>query len=184
MTIKPWRTVERRALLDRKPWFKVGEETVELPSGKIVDDFGFIDMLDFAVFLPITASGETILIRSYKHGIRDGSLSLCAGAFHAGEEPLTGAKRELREETGYEAETWEPLGRFVVDPNYGCGAMHAFIARGARKTCEPDSGDLEEQELLVVPLADAIAKLRAGHISHLGSVAALALAAIALREAR
>ncbi len=130
--IKPWRTGERRVLLDRKPWFKVGEETVELPSGEVVQDFGFIDMLDFAVIVPITGSGETIL----------------------------------------------------VDPNYGCGAMHAFIAHGARRVREPESGDLEEQELLVVPIAEAIARLQAGEISHLASAAAVGLAAIALDGSR
>lgn len=182
--IKPWRTVERRVLIDRKPWFKVGLETVELPDGKIVDDFGFIDMVDFAVVVAVTAQEEMILIRSYKHGIRHVSLSLPAGGFHTGEAPLAGAKRELLEETGHAAERWEALGRFVVDPNYGCGAMHAYLAHGARRVQEPDSGDLEEQELLVVPVRDAIARLRAGEISHLASAAALGLAAIALGEGR
>jgi 8-oxo-dGTP pyrophosphatase MutT (NUDIX family) len=180
--IKAWRTVERRVLIDRKPWFKVGEETVELPGGKIVDDFGFIDMLEFAVIVPVTSTGETILIRSYKHGIRSVSLSLPAGGFHAGEEPLAGAKRELREETGYEADRWEPLGRFVVDPNYGCGAMHAFMAHDARKVSAPDSGDLEEQELVIVPFREALAKLRSGEVAQQSTAAALGLAAIALGE--
>lgn len=179
--IRPWRTLARRVLLERPPWFTVGEETVELPDGKVVDDFGFIDMIEFAVIVPITPLGETVLIRSYKHGVRSVSLSLPAGGFHAGEEPLAGAKRELREETGFEADEWVPLGRYVVDPNYGCGVMYAFIARGARKVGEPDSGDLEDQELLVVPLADAIAKLHAGEITQLSTAAALGLAAIALR---
>jgi len=182
--IRPWRTLARRVLLDRKPWFKIGEETVELPDGRVVDDFGFIDMLEFAVIVPVTSGGETVLIRSYKHGIRGVSLSLPAGGFQTGEEPLAGAQRELREETGFEADRWVSLGHYVVDPNYGCGAMHAFIAHGARKVTEPDSGDLEEQELLVVPMADAIAKLEAGEIVHLASAAALALAAIALGEGR
>ena len=182
--IKPWRTVTRRVLLDRKPWFKVGEETVELPNGQVVLDFGFIDMLDFAVIVPITPAGETLLIRSYKHGVRSVSLSLPAGGFHAGEEPLAGAQRELREETGLEADDWAPLGRYVVDPNYGCGVMHAFIAHGTRRVSEPHSGDLEEQELITMPLSGAIAKLRAGEITQLSTAAALGLAAIALGEGR
>ena len=180
--IRPWRTRARRVLLERRPWFTVGEETVELPDGKVVDDFGFIDMVEFAVIVPITASGETVLIRSYKHGTRGVSLSLPAGGFHAGEAPLAGAKRELREETGLEADEWIPLGRHVVDPNYGCGAMHAFLARGARKVREPESGDLEEQELIALPFADALAKLRAGEVDQLSTAAALGLAAIALGE--
>lgn len=184
MKIKPWRTVERRVLLDRKPWFKVGAETVELPDGKIVNDFGFIDMLDFAVIIPVTTAGDTILIRSYKHGIRAVSLALPAGGFHAGEAPLACAQRELLEETGYEAVRWEALGRFVVDPNYGCGAMHPFIAHGARKVAEPNSGDLEEQDLLTMSFKDAIGRLRAGEIAQLSTAAALGLAAIALGEGR
>ena len=169
-------------LLDRKPWFKVGEETVELPGGEIVDDFGFIDMLDFAVIVPITPAGDTVLIRSYKHGMRGVSLSLPAGGFHAGEEPLAAAQRELREETGFAADRWESLGRYVVDPNYGCGAMHAFIAQGAHQVQGPQSGDLEEQELVLVPFADAVAKLRSGEIAQLSTAAALGLAAIALGD--
>jgi 8-oxo-dGTP pyrophosphatase MutT (NUDIX family) len=182
--IRPWRTVERRIQLERNPWFTVGEETVELPDGRIVDDFGFIDMLEFAVIVPVTPTSETVLIRSYKHGIRAVALSLPAGGFHDGEDPLAGAKRELREETGYEADRWTPLGRYVVDPNYGCGAMHAFVAHGARKVREPESGDLEEQELLVVSFADALARLKAGEIVHLASAAALGLAAVALDGGR
>lgn len=182
--IKPWRTVERRVLLDRKPWFTVGVEPVALPDGRVVDDFGFIDMLEFAIIVPVTPDGDTILIRSYKHGIRGVSLSLPAGGFHADEEPLAGAVRELREETGFEADRWEQLGRFIVDPNYGCGIMHAFIAHGAQKVCEPDSGDLEDQQLLIMPLTEAVARLRGGEILHLASAAALGLAAIALRKGR
>jgi len=178
--MKPWRTVSRRVLVDRQPWFTVGDEAVELPDGRIVEDFGFIDMVDFAVIVPVTAAGDTILIRSYKHGIRAVSLSLPAGGLDGGEEPLACAQRELREETGFEADRWEPLGRFIVDPNRGCGAMHAFIAHGARKVAEPNSGDLEEQELLFVPMHEAIARMQAGEIVHLASAAALSLAVVAL----
>ncbi|MHB8631427.1 MAG: NUDIX hydrolase [Candidatus Limnocylindria bacterium] len=178
--MKPWRVLAKRILLERPPWFTVGLETVELPDGRVVADFGFIDMLEFAVVVPITVTGETILIRSYKHGTRGIALSLPAGGFHTGEDPLAGAKRELLEETGFEAERWESLGRFVVDSNRGCGAMHAFVARDARKTSEPNSGDLEEQQLILMPFADALAKLRAGDIAQLSTAAALGLAAIAL----
>ncbi|HUQ16979.1 MAG TPA: hypothetical protein VM070_04250, partial [Candidatus Saccharimonadales bacterium] len=75
------------------------------------------------------------------------------------------------------ADRWTPLGSFVVDGNYGAGTMHAFLATGARKVAEPESGDLEEMELEEVPWDEAIAALGRGELKQLASAAALALAA-------
>ena len=180
--IKPWRVLSRRVLLERPPWFTVGAQDVELPNGEVLRDFNWIAMRSFAIVVPLLDGDRTILARSFKLGVGAVSLSLPAGYLEDGEEPLAGAKRELMEETGHEASEWVPLGRYVVDGNYGSGFMHAFIAKGARKVREPDSGDHEEQELLVMPFADAVAKLRSGEVAQLSSAAALGLALIALRE--
>lgn len=180
--IKPWRILERRVVLDRRPWFTVGTQDVELPDGTVLRDYNWIKMRSFAIVVPIIEGGKTILARSYKLGVGEISLSLPAGYLEDGEQPVEAAKRELREETGHEAEEWVSLGRYVVDGNYGAGAMYAFIARGARKVCEPASGDHEEQELLVMPFAEAVAKLRAGEVAQQSTAAALGLAAIVLRE--
>jgi ADP-ribose pyrophosphatase len=182
--IKPWRTFNRRVLLERPPFFTVGIQDVELPDGEILNDFNWIAMRSFTIVVARTADGRTILARSFKLGVGVISLSLPAGYLEDDEEPLAGAKRELLEETGYEADDWISLGRYVIDGNYGSGAMHAFIANGARKVQEPDSGDHEEQELLVLPFGEAIAKLRAGEIAQASTAAALGLAAIALGEGR
>ena len=182
--IKPWRVLERRVLLERPPWFTVGEQDVELPDGEVLRDYNWITMRSFAIVVPLLDGDRTILARSYKLGVNAISLSLPAGYLEDGEGPLDGAKRELREETGHEAPEWLALGRYVVDGNYGSGSMHAFIAKGAAKVCEPNSGDHEEQELLVMPFRDAIGKLRAGEVAQLSTAAALGLAAIALGVGR
>jgi ADP-ribose pyrophosphatase len=182
--IKPWRTFNKRVLLERPPWFTVGIHDVELPDGEILHDYNWITMRSFAIVVPLLEGDRTILARSFKLGVGAISLSLPAGYLEDGEEPLDGAKRELREETGHEAPEWIPLGRYVVDGNYGSGYMHAFLAKGARKVSEPDSGDHEEQELLVMPFADAMAKLRAGEVAQQSTAAALGLAALALGRDR
>ena len=61
------------------------------------------------------------------------------------------ARRELREETGYDAPEWTPLGHYVVDGNYGICTEHVYFARDARRVSEPASGDLEEIEVLLFP---------------------------------
>jgi len=177
--IQPWKTLARRVLLSRPPWLEVGEEDIELPDGRVVEQFPYIASREFAIVVPLTADGHTMLIRSYKHGIRGVSRSFPAGYLEAGEEPLAGAKRELLEESGWTADEWTSLGRFVVDGNYGSGTMHAFLATGARKAAEPESGDLEEMELEQVPWDEAVAALARGEMKQLASAAALGLAALA-----
>jgi ADP-ribose pyrophosphatase len=178
--VKPWRILSRRVLLERPPWLTVGEQDVELPDGAVLTGFNWIATRPFTIVVPLLDGDRTILARSFKLGVGAISLSLPAGYLEDGEEPLACAKRELLEETGHEATEWISLGGYVVDGNYGSGNMHAFIAKGARKVREPDSGDHEEQELLTMPFGDAIAKLRAGDVAQLSTAAALGLAAIAL----
>lgn len=182
--MKPWRVLARRVVLERPPWLTVGEQDVELPDGTVLEGFNWIETRPFAIVVPLLDDGRTILVRSFKLGVGRVSLSLPAGYLEAGEEPLAGAKRELLEETGHEASEWTELGRYVVDGNYGSGAMHAFIATGAQKVKQPESGDHEEQELITLPFADALAKLQVGEVAQLSSAAALGLAAIALGERR
>jgi len=177
--IRPWKTLARRVLLSRPPWLEVGEEDVELPDGRVVERFPYIAAREFAIIVPIADDGQTMLIRSYKHGIKGISRSFPAGYLEAGEEPLAGAKRELLEEAGWAADEWTALGRFVVDGNYGSGTMHAFLATGARAVAEPQSGDLEEMELERIPWAEALAALERGELKQLASAAALGLAALA-----
>src|SRR5688572_4178813 len=171
--MRPWRTLARRTLLSRPPWMEVGDERVALPDGREIDGFLWIRTRDFAAVVAITPDREVVLVRSYKHGPRAVSLAVPAGYLEDSEEPLAAAKRELREETGYESTDWASLGRFVVDGNYGICAEHVFLARGVHVTGPPTSGDLEEMEIVLTPMHDVVALLRDGEIVQLSSAAAL-----------
>jgi ADP-ribose pyrophosphatase len=180
--MRPWRTLARRTLLSRPPWPEVGEERVGLPDGREIDGFPWIRTRDFAAMVAVTERDDVILVRSYKHGPRTVSLAVPAGYIEEGEEPLAAARRELLEETGYSSNEWTSLGRYVVDGNYGVGTEHVFLARGARRVSAPASGDLEEMEIVVAPLAAVSEYLRRGEIVQLASAAALALALTELRS--
>ena len=182
MLMRPWRTLARRTLLSRPPWLEVGDERVALPDGRQVDGFLWIRTRDFVAMVAITEANDVILVRSYKHGPRSVSLAVPAGYIEPAEEPLAAAKRELREETGYASDEWASLGSYVVDGNYGVGTEHIFLARAARKVSEPASGDLEEMEVVIVPLAEISEYVRRGEVVQLSSVAALAIAEQTLRS--
>jgi ADP-ribose diphosphatase len=180
--MRPWRTLARRTLLSRPPWMEVGEERIGLPDGREVDGFLWVRTRDFVAIVAVTETDDAILVRSYKHGPRRVALAVPAGYIEKGEEPLAAARRELREETGYASDEWTSLGSYVVDGNYGVATEHVFLARGARKMGEPASGDLEEMEIVVVPLAGISDSVRRGEVVQLSSAAALVLAEQALRS--
>jgi ADP-ribose pyrophosphatase len=109
-------------------------------------------------------------------------VNLPAGYLEPGEDSLEAAKRELLEETGYSANEWSFLGAFWEDGNRGCGRAHIYLATGAQRVAEPDSGDLEEMVIDLMTLPDLFEATRRGETPVLGIAAALGLAAEALRR--
>ena len=178
--LRPWQVLARRLVADRWPWMRLWAEDILLPDGRVVEDFSIVEMRDHAVVVAVTPDGRIVAERNYKHGPRRVCLGLPAGYIEPGEDPLLAAQRELREETGYAAASWEHLGSFTEDGNRDCGTAHLYLAREARRVAEPDAGDLEEIEIVLFALPDLLAAAHRGDLAVLSSAAALALAAVAL----
>ncbi len=158
----------------------MGDERVLLPDGRIVEDFNWVRLRDYALVVAVTENGDVVVERSYKHGARRVAISLPAGYLEEDVDPGRTARRELLEETGHAATSWSSLGRFVVDGNAGCGEMHAFLARGASRVAEPASGDLEEIAVELMPLRRLVQALADGEIAQLATAAAIGLASLAI----
>ena len=174
--MKPWQTLASRLLLDRSPWLRVYAEDVQLPEGRVVQDYLRLKTPDFVVIVPVSTKGQIGLIRSYKRGPDQIDLQPPAGMIEVNEPPLAAAQRELLEETGCRADKWQDLGDYVLAGNMRGGFAHIFLATGCRQIQQPDSGDLEEQELLWVDKERASDLWRGGAMAQLGSAAALGLA--------
>lgn len=150
MTDLTWKLRQRRTVYQHEPWLKVHADTVELPDGRLVEDYHRVDMTDFAIAAAETGDGKFIVIRQFKMGVGAVSLTLPGGMIDPGESPVQAAQRELLEETGYIAEEWAPLHRIVLHGNHRCCEGHIFYARNARLVATPQSGDLEEMEFLLL----------------------------------
>ena len=146
--VRPWKTLARRTLLDRSPWLSVESHVVELPDGRVIEDWPWVISREFVTVAAVTERGRSSSSARRSTRSRGRRWGRWAGISTRESHPLDAARRELLEETGYEAEDWTPLGRFAVDGNRGCGVGHLFLAVGARKVAEPAADDLEEQELL------------------------------------
>jgi ADP-ribose pyrophosphatase len=136
---------------------------------------------DYVNIVPVTREGQFLCFRQTKYAVGV-TLALAGGYLEPGEDPLIAAQRELREETGYAADDWTPLGRYAVDGNRGAGAAHLFLATGAYYAGEVESDDLEAQELLRLSRAEVEAALMDGEFKVLPWAASVGLALRALDE--
>jgi len=174
-SLYPWQVLQQRELFDGSPWIKLSVQQIQLPDNRIVDDYYQIALREYAIIFARTVEAQVIVQRQYKHGLGRVSLTLPGGALESEEDPHLAAQRELLEETGYVAETWNSLGSFVVSANYGCGKAHVFTAQNARWVAEPDSGDLEEMEIVLLTPEQVVRAVYQGEIESLGAIAAIAL---------
>jgi ADP-ribose pyrophosphatase len=91
------------------------------------------------------------------------------------EKPLDAAKRELLEEMGCTSSDWVSLGSYILDPNRGIATMHLFLALNAEQVTQPNSDDLEDQELLSLSRDEIETALNAGEFKILSWSAVVAL---------
>lgn len=116
-----------------------------------------------AVILPLVDADRICLIRNYRPAVRQTLIELPAGTLEPQLSPLQCAQKELREETGYAAATWEEWLAFYPAPGILDERMHLFVARDLTAG-EPAREPGEEIENLVIPWDDALAMIRRGEI--------------------
>jgi ADP-ribose pyrophosphatase len=105
--------------------------------------------------LPLLDDRKVCLIRNRRVAVGKTLVELPAGTLESGEDPKATARRELAEETGYDAATLDKLCEFLMSPGILNERMHLFVARGlvpGRQQLEPG----EEIETLVVPWDAAV----------------------------
>ncbi len=124
---------------------------VKLPIG-VEGTFGIIRHPGASLAVPITQDGQIVLLRQYRFAISGRILEFPAGTLEEGEHPLNSMKRELAEESGYEANQWNSLGTMLPCPGYSDEVIHLFLARNLEKLPKPPSGD-EDEDLEVLHMS-------------------------------
>ena len=173
-----WRRRDARRI-QRCRIFSVDEVRFEPPEGGEPRPFFVLDLSDCINVIALTDNECIPMVRQYRFGIEALTLEIPGGMCDRGEDPLEAAKRELKEETGYEAGDWSALGWVHPNPPIQNNRCHTFLARGAIKTGEPQPDSNERIEQTLVPLDQIPTKIDDGEITH-----GLVIAAFQLYERR
>jgi ADP-ribose pyrophosphatase len=138
-------------------------------------DFYVLSAPTWVNIIPLTAEREVVLVRQYRHGISDFTLEIPGGMVDPEDpNPAAAARREMREESGYDSNVVIPLGQVHPNPAIQPNTCHFFFAPNVVKVGEPNPnlGGAEETEVTLVPLASIKRMIATGSITHALVIAA------------
>lgn len=137
-------------------------DTVRLPNGVTVD-LETIRHPGAAAVVPVKDDGTVVLIRQFRHAAGGFIYEIPAGKLSPGEDPLNCAARELEEEVGYRASSFELLSSIFTAPGFADEVIHVYKATGLTKGRQQLDRD-EVLEVIEMPLDQAIDMIQDGTI--------------------
>ena len=141
----------------------VFHDRILLPNGK-EGGRDYIKHVGAVCVIPVLEDGRVIVEHQYRYPMHEVLIEIPAGKLDSrSEDHLEACKRELREETGYEAGTWIDLGPLYPTPAYSDEVIHAYMARDLRKG-ERDLDDDEFINVDIVPLSSLVELVMEGRI--------------------
>lgn len=170
-TDNPWKVKESEVVY-QNPWIEVVHNEVTIPNGKN-GIYGVVNFKNIAIgVIPIDQDGNTWLVGQYRFPLGAYSWEIPEGGCPYGEDPVDAAKRELLEETGLVASTYQLLGKIHTSNSVCNETGFIYLATDLRQEL-PQPEDTEILQLIKLPLKKAIEKVLNGEITDSISVAGL-----------
>jgi len=125
-----------------------------------------LESVDWVNVVALTEDGRSVMIRQFRFGVGYATLEVPGGMVDPGEDPLTAARRELEEETGYGGGIWHYLGSVEPNPAFHDHLMHHYLARDVVRIGEQDLSGGEAIRVQLMAEADVAAAVRSGELRH------------------
>lgn len=155
----------------KNPWIEVIEDKVIRPDGK-EGIFGTITMKDGVSVIPVDDKGNVYLTKEYHYAVGRITIEAVSGGIDNGETKLQAAKRELKEETGFNAKKWTDLGTLDPFTSVIKSENHMYLAQGLTKGKAAPEGT-ELIRVIKMPFKESLNMVKKSEITHGATVAAL-----------
>ena len=165
----------------RNPFFHLRRDLVELPEGKEME-FAYLERADAVVIVPVTRSGEMILVEQYRYSVDQWCLEVPAGGTHdKPDESLESvARAELHEEIGGVAESLTQVGSFFSACSLTDEKCHIFLAENVTLSAE-ESEPSEKIRVQLMSVASVLALVSRGEMQNAQCALAILLCEPLLR---
>ncbi len=166
----PWKTLSSRIAYENR-WIRVREDEVLRPDGAP----GIYGVVEVPASVGIVALNEKdciALVGQWRYSLSRFLWEIPRGGSEGHPDLLAVAQRELAEEAGVLADTWQSLGAVEVCSGITTDVQHLFLATGLTQTAQLHGGD-ERIFTKWVPLEEALDSVMSGELSEVCSVAAL-----------
>lgn len=143
--------------------FSFVSEDVTLPNGSRAE-MAMVRHPGSTAVVPLLDDDTVVMERQYRHAVGDYLLEIPAGTMEPGEQPVDCARRELEEETGYQAKEMIELGAIHILPSYSDEITHVYIARELHLNRQRLDQD-EVLEVVLYPLEQTLTMISDGRIT-------------------
>ena len=172
MPVDVWPLSAEESVL-KTPVFEVRRQWCRSPKDGRDKAFTVLACPEWVQVLAFTPDDQALLVRQFRQGTRQVSLELPGGVVEPGQTPEEAARREMREETGYEAENFRQLAAFRPNPAVQNNTAYAFVAENARLAGPTRFDENEDLDLVLVPAAELRDLVLTGAVDHVIMAAAI-----------
>lgn len=160
-----WHRLESKAGPDL-PLFRARFDTMQHPTTSQKFQRLVLEAPDWVTVVAVTADSRIVMVEQFRFGVGELTTEPVAGIVDPGEDSLTTAKRELKEETGFGGGRWRYLGSVQANPAYHNNVCHHWLAEDVVAVQEPtpDAGEAIRVHLMTLEqIKETIADGRLKH---------------------
>jgi 8-oxo-dGTP pyrophosphatase MutT (NUDIX family) len=163
--IDDWQLIESEQLADYRIT-RVRRDRRRSPRTGAEHDFIILQMPEWVNVIAVTRQARIVIIEQYRHGTQEVAVEIPGGVVDPGDGLEQAARRELLEETGYEAEEFVYIGKVTANPAIQDNRCHTFVALGAHAVGEARLEAGEDIAVSEIGMDEVTGLIASGRMSH------------------